>query len=122
MTLHAYDWSGSSSQRRPQGTCSPPVPVELTCDWIPAGTPVFARNKRTRKGTVHTTRIDLQITETLKRTHESVTFLEGEWVVSVALKHVRPGAKQNQKHSQTTERSEIPSACVGQGTKPGDGP
>ena len=130
MTLHAYDWTGSSSKRRPQGTCSPPVPVELTCDWIPAGTPVCVRRKRwcgvDRQWMVHTTRIDLQITETLKRTHTSVTFahMDGseEWVVSVALKHIRQGAKQNQNHSQTTERSELPSACVGQGTKPGDGP
>jgi hypothetical protein len=122
MTTCSSDWSGSAAQRKPQGTCSPPTPVELICDWIPAGTPVFARNKRTGKGIIHTTRVDLQITETLKRTHKSVTFAQDDWIVSVALKHIRPSAKQNQKHSQTTERSEIPSACVGQGTKPGDGP
>ena len=52
----------------------------------------------------HTTRIALQITETLKRTHQSLTFAQGDWVVSVALKHVLQGANQNPKAQPATLR------------------
>ena len=92
MTLRASDWTGSSSQRRPQGTCRPPTYVELDCDSIPAGTPVMVKTRRGghRSWREHRTRIVLQITEILKRTNESVMFAHDEWVISVALKHIRP--------------------------------
>jgi hypothetical protein len=90
VTLHATDWTGSSAQRRPQGTCSPPVPVETRCEWLPIGTPVTCRPKRgtSRQWRTHTTRIELRITETIKRTHNSVTFAHDDWVISVSLMHV----------------------------------
>ena len=92
--------------------------------WIPAGTPVKVkrRSHASRRWRSHRTQIDLNITETLKRTHTSVTFAHDDWVISVALKYVRQGANQHPKRIQTTSGHGLPSACVGQGTKPGDGP
>lgn len=93
--MRAFDWSGSSSQRRPQGSCKPPEPVDLSCEWIPALTPVTCKLRHgTRKDWIpHQTRIALNIEETIKRTHNSLTFAHGEWLVSVSLKHVRAGRK-----------------------------
>ena len=98
MATFVNDWTGSSSQRRMQGVCLPPkASGPIQCDWIPAGTPVLIRPKRgtSDQWKRHVTRIDLKIQDTVKRAHGSVLFAEGNWVVSVAMKYVRPAHEFN---------------------------
>jgi len=90
--MNIQDWTGSAAQRRPQGVCLPPKqPGVVECEWVPAGTPVVIRkNNGHGRWIQHTTRIDLQILSTVKRTEKSVIFAHGDWVVAVARKFVRP--------------------------------
>jgi hypothetical protein len=83
------DWTGSAKQRRPQGTCRPPKVStgRVNCEWIPAGTPVMTHRYNRVKWKRHTTKIDLQILASLKRTQEFVIFKHGDWVVKVDSKY-----------------------------------
>ena len=95
------DWTGSAAQRRPQGTCATPYqPSEVKCDWITAGTPVKVRPKRgtRKKWRTHTTKVDVPITETIKRTHKTVLFIQDEWVVCVDTVHIRTSQVPSQRH------------------------
>ena len=98
MTTTVQDWAGSAAQRRPQGVCRAPKPQgPVQCEWIPAGTPVTIRRRSGpgQKWKRYTTRIDLQIKATVKRTPKSLMFTEGNWTVAVALRHVRPAHEFN---------------------------
>jgi len=47
---------------------------------------VRKRNKAAWKR--HNTQRDLSIESTIKRTHKSVLFAEGDWIVAVAIKYI----------------------------------
>jgi len=86
------DWTGSGSQRRPQGTCKPPSdPDSIVQQYLPAGTHVTTKPRR---GTYdqwreYTTQVTVPIEEILKQTEKSVLFAYKGWVIAVSPKLIR---------------------------------
>ena len=92
-TARAYDWTGSASDRRPQGVCHPPASdlQPTTCEFVPARTPVLTRRISGGKWQQHKTRERIRIDETLNRTDKRIVFAHMGWVIAVSLKHIQKG-------------------------------
>jgi len=92
MAHYVTDWTGSGAQRRPQGTCSPFTPTEVTRQWVPAGTHVTVKRidgYATTQWKPHRMRIDLEIVEIVRSNRNFMIFAHEDWVICVDPKHIR---------------------------------